>query len=448
MTKLFPAMLLAALLVSCDMHKDFDIPLDPDQFYAINFSNNTFYKVRAKVLATGDRCVIWAENGSDVTEAQAKNIANEYDNKIRPQIVDAFGMKDIVGGGDILDYANRLSGKNDGKLTILLLDIKDDYKNKDTDPYVAGYFYSGNFYAKNTQFSNGCDMIYVDTYPGLKLREKETYATFAHELQHLINYATAQKIGRGPMDTWIDEGLSSQAEHIYVGDNIKRDKVIRFNEAGTIARGNNFFVWDNHKEDKMAILDEYATVYLFFRWLYLHANPELKTTIFRDIETSGLSDHTVITNVAQKIRPEWVNWETLLRSWLAANYNPADAVYGYNDSDFSNGTNKIMVKTITEKTIKLYPGEGVYSKINGSFTPPPPSGNIRYEELVKGADKALLTFNANTNNKSTAEPGSLTGVSASVSPMAIDAKQTETYTGPYVIDARDYNYAGILGRNK
>jgi len=456
MAKLFTAALLAALLVSCDMHKDFAPLLDPDQFYAIDFTNNTFYKLRARVLATGDRCVIWAENGSDVTEAQARAIADKYDTVIRPGIVDAFSMKDFSAEGgsfaDILDYANWLSGKNSGKLTILLLDIKDGFKNEKTDPYVAGYFYSGNFLARNTQFSNGCDMIYVDTYPGLKLKQEDTYATFAHELQHLINFATAKVTGRAPMDTWLDEGLSSQAEHIYFGKNIK-NKVERFNESGTIAKGNNFFVWDNHKEDKMAILDEYATVYLFFRWLYLHANSELKSTIFHDIEISNGSDYTIITDMARKIHDEWGNWETLLKSWLAANYYPENTDYGYKDGFFNTGENKITVKPLTTTSIKLYPGEGVYSKINGSFPLPSPSGNIRYEGLDKGTDKALLTFNANTNsdNKTAKqETGTLTGVAASVSSASnsrtIMAENAQAYTGPYVIDARDVS--GILGRNK
>ncbi|MDR2921886.1 MAG: hypothetical protein LBU85_00930 [Treponema sp.] len=469
MMKFFLTMLLAAFFVSCDLLLDSEPPLEPDQFYAVDFTKNDFYKVRAKILAEGENCVIWAENSSGVTNATAKNIADKYDNEIRSKIVNAFGMKNIsvqdepASFNDILDYANWLAGKDDRKLTILLLDIKDGFKNPKTDPYTAGYFYSGNFYPRNSNSSNGCDMIYVDTNPGLALAPDQTYATFAHELQHLINFATTTLKRKRAMDTWIDEGLSSQAEHIYNGEYVPERLNWFINDKnGTIAKGNNFFVWDNHREEPNAILDEYSTVYLFFRWLYLQADNNLKSTIFIDIETSDLSDHRIITNVAKNISSEWDDWDTLLSSWLAANYYPANTVYGYKDSDFQQKY-KFKVKPINEKKIDLYPGEGVYSVIKDPFTPTGYGTNIRYAGI--GSDSpdintvppytsnVLLTFNANTNKSATPETAALTGVSASVfsapnSRMAVEAEaaQTETPAGPYVIDARDIS--GILGRNK
>jgi len=477
MRKLFLTMLLAACLVSCELLQelndllDIDTTLDPDQFYAVDFKRDKFYKVRAKKLFEGDKCVIWAENDSGVTRKTAEEIANRYDTVIRPKTVDAFSMKNITknitAGGkttqyrfdDILDYANWLAGKDNRKLTILLLDIRDNFNPPKNPSFVAGYFYGGNFYKKDdNNNSNGCDMIYVDTYPGLSDKypdqKQQTYATFAHELQHLINYATTDLKRVHAMDTWVDEGLSSQAEHIYFGKNIETH-CTHFNTSGTIAKGNNFFVWDNHPEESIAILDEYSTVYLFFRWLYLQANDDLKSTIFKEIETSNLSDHRIITNVAKEIRPEWANWDALLKSWLAANYNPENSVYGYkNDSYFQTEIKIKPIKTANNK-ILLAPGEGVYSRINGYFQTPLPIGNIRYEELDKSMSKVLLTYNANTNNSKTtaSETGYLTGVSAGVSSasnsrIATEDAQTETYTGPYVIDARDYASLGILGRNK
>jgi len=484
--KIFLTMLLAAFLVSCDLLLEL-MELKAGDFYTHDFTNNSFYKIKAEMLAEGDKCVIWAEKGSGITKKKAEEIADKYDNRIRPRIVDAFGMKNItknitVDGenishtfNDILDYANWLAGKGkpepEPKLTILLLDIKDGFKDPATDTYVAGYFNSGNFYDQLN--SNNCDMIYVDTYPGLQLKPEETYATFAHELQHLINFATTtlkrtDSNGRlNPMDTWIDEGLSSQAEHIYYGKDIEehRDWFSK-DKYGTIANGNNFFVWGNHtKETPMAILDDYSTVYLFFRWLYLQANDNLKSIIFLDIETSTLSDHQIITNVAKQIRPEWADWNVLLRSWLAANYYPENTYYGYKDSFYSAGTGKIRVKPLTSASVKLYPGEGVYSVIRNSFTPPTINGNIRYAGLSGNSSgiatqgsinsNVLLTYNTSTNSDSktaVSETGSLTGVSASISSapgsrtLMTEDTQAETPAGPYAIDARDYTE--IFGKNK
>jgi hypothetical protein len=257
------------------------------------------------------------------------------------------------------------------------------------------------------------------------------------------------------MDTWIDEGLSSQAEHIYRGT-YSTDKVKWFvdDECGTIAKGNNFFIWDNHTtETPLAILDDYASVYLFFRWLYLQANEPLKSNIFYEIETSrNFSDYHAVTDIAQKINPDWGNWEYLLRAWLAANYYPKNADYGYKgDSNF----HEIKVNPISGPSATLFPGEGVYSVINSSsapnFTGP---GNICYAGLTDNSSAIdtsipyqgdiLLTFNANTAQSGPVEKGSLTNVAppAPSRMAAKDAAVTE-YTGPYVIDARD-----LLGREK
>jgi len=443
------AALLAAILVSCkNPYQKSTDSLKEDEFYAQNMKTGQYYSVKAKRLYEGGKCVIWAEENSGITPEKAEEIAGEYDTNIRPKVVDAFSEKFFSFKGatfeDMLDFANWLVGGTDKKLTILLLDIQDGFKNQKTDSYVAGYFFSGNFYEKGkiegtAHYSNSRDMIYVDTYPGLEMNSQQTYATFAHELQHLISFATTVQRGRKYlMDTWVDEGLSSQAEYLYFGYN-PPDKYEWFIEdtEGTIAQGNNFFVWDNHREKPLAILDEYATVYLFFRWLYLQASTDLKSHIFLDIETSTFTNYQAVTDVARQINnPAWGSWETLLRTWLAANYFPGSS-YGYIGDTVLR--EKIKVKPIARQTISLYPGEGVYS-INNSSPPSAGGSNIRSAKL---AGNVLLTFNANTDNTAQGETVVLTSVSPAASRMAAENIQTKTLTGPYVIDARD-----MLNKNK
>jgi len=465
------AALFTAMLVSCSnpiQKPDNDLPpLEKnefyDEFYAQNIKTGKYYKVKAKKMFVGNKCVIWAEEGSEIDEDKAEEIAHEYDEVIRPKVVNAFSKKDFpvtykkstYHFDDMLDYANWLAHRDDKKLTILLLDIKDDYKGLETDSYVAGYFFGGNFFPEGkiqgtVHYSNSRDMIYVDTDPGLKDKPAQTYATFAHELQHLINFVTTYQIQRGGspyhyMDTWIDEGLSSQAEYLYSEEKQANECKWFINDVkGTIARGNNFFVWDNHREESLAILDEYATVYLFFRWLYLQAaNAGLESDIFMKIETSNSFNYSAVTDVARNINPAWGSWEPLLRTWLAANYYPKNS-YGYTgDAELQD---KITVNPIGGKTIRLYPGEGVYSIIEDPFSVKPSNekSNIRYAGLTETINTSspytgdvLLTFNANTDNKAPRETGSLTGVFSLVSRTAARSIQTGTTSGPYVIDARD-----------
>jgi hypothetical protein len=455
---------LAVLLVSCSGMSEFNIT-EENLFYAQNMNTGAYYMVSAEMLAEGDTCVVWVEKGSGVTVSMARDFAAEYDTIVRPRVADTLSKKnftEIYRGSeyyfnDMLHYANWLTGnRNNGKLTILLLDIKDDFPK--TDSYVAGYFFLGNFYPRGkiegtAHYSNGVDMIYIDTYPGLEGSYEQAYSTLAHELQHLINFVTSIYTERDFTDTWVDEGLSSFAEYLYFGENLPGKCEWFSNMSETIVNGNNFFVWDNHEEEPLAILDDYATVYLFFRWLHLQAGNE---SIFYEIENSDYSDYQAVTSAAAKINLSWNNWEALLGNWLAANYSPTNPEYGYKNDSYLQET--IKIKPIAGLTISLYPGEGVYSIINGSYSATN-SGNIRYAGLSDSAPSVsspytgnvLLTFNANTenydyDNRKVPDPetGKLTGEPVPASQILhSNGRSTKPFTRPFVIDARD-----ILGRDR
>jgi len=439
--------LFFVMLVSCDFAPEVIVPLEEGQFYAQNMKSNEYYIITADKLYDGDKCEIWAEQGSGITVKKAKEIAAEYDRVIRPLIVNAFSEKYFTytfngmehSFDDMLDYANWLAGRDDGKLTILLLDIKDDYDGKTNYSYVAGYFFSGNLNKAgkiSNYYSNGRDMIYVDTYPGLQLQPKQSYATFAHELQHLVNFVTGFWLNRSNSDLWINEGFSAIAEYLYMGENPKDKCEWLSDSRSTIKTGNNFFVWGNHKEENpYANLDDYATVYLFFRWLYLQADAALQPHLFRDIAHSSYANYNAVTDVAGQIDPDWEDWESLLRAWLTANYYPKNAVYGYKGDRYLQDI--VKVAPIANTTIPLYPGEGVYSIIKGSYTTPSAT-HIRYEAL---AGETLLTFNANSDRYANPETGSLTGVVPPASSIVIENRQAGIMNRPYVIDARD-----VLGR--
>ena len=470
--KIIPAMaLFSVMLASCDLYPE---PKEPSTgaFYAQDIATKSFYKVKAKILYQGAHCEIWAETGSGVTKEMAKDIAREYDTVIRPRVVDTFSDKQFSVSykgvdyhfDDALDFANWLTGRNNKKLTILLLDIKDGFQDPRTDSYVAGYFYAGDFLTKGANtvngkvyYSNARDMIYVDTNPGLKENLTNTYATFAHELQHLVNFATCVLLDKALTDTWVNEGLSAFAEYLYLGENPPDKCGWLRSSKNTIHTGNNFFVWDDYSDKPLAILDDYATVYLFFRWLYLRAGAVtgLQSSIFRDIAHSNYPDYQAVTEAASQIDAKWGDWEVLLRTWLAANYYPQNS-YGYTgDLELQE---IIKIAPIAESNIPLRPGEGVYSIINNSFTPNNGSGiHIKYAGLAAGNSTittaaphsgTLLTFNANTDNKEGEETGYLTSVSPPPDPQtaaesARSAKRPGEWDGPYVIDAQD-----MLGRNK
>ena len=446
------------------INKPTNVP--PRKFWAQNLATNSFYQIDANLLAESKNCRVWAEKGAGVSVETANSMAKAYEEKILPKMLDTFSYIGPISNDGVtvianntLELAGWLTG-GDGKLTILLLDIVDGYKPRENDTYCAGYFWRGNILKRNPadpllSYSNECSMIYVDTYPGEPGTEVSN-TTVAHELQHLmsfVNYYLSDK--KYPLDTWIDEGLSSAAEWLYLGKQVN-SKINDYNNdrSGLIQKGNNFFVWENHdSESQYAILDDYSTVYLFFQWLRLQSGSK---DIYREITLSDNYNYLAVTDAANRAMKGngYDKWETLLKTWLAANHiNAPTGPYGYrNDSVLKNVKAKTAPKGVT--SVSLAPGEGVYS-ITNNYKLPGNKQSVRYVGLDKSGNSmsdtvtfsggTLLTYNANTNIEGKPESGITTGV-ASYAEADIDASSRsaagESFPGLYAISAWD-----ILGRN-
>ena len=379
---------------------------DKNNFYARNTVYNTFYSLIAELRYVGEYCNVWVEipGKRHVTPEEVNTIGKAYDEEIYPNLMECFGVKfDLEDGKtyDIMQIADFM-GNNDGKLCILLLDIKDNYDEEKGGPYVAGFFDPINFWDSYPGVStNKRDMIYIDTFPG-NPGSKTSLEIVAHELQHLMNFVTRQvlsEINNSPsqMDLWINEGLSSAAEWSVFGHSEDRIKYYINDPYGTIAKGNNFFVWDQNRDH--TVLDDYSTVYMFFQWLRLQNNKD----IYKKIISSDYPDYRAVTENAADY--ETNNWEKLIGDWLRANYvNASSGVYGYRGEDAFNGLETHYIDT-NNTTVSLLPGEGVFSYSSGTLDVPSPSGNIRYVGLTN----ALLTYNANPSNGRFIESGTITG---------------------------------------
>jgi hypothetical protein len=449
------------------------------KFSALKAINNDPYSINAVRLAENDACIVYGDYSAKVTLSTAEEIAWEYAEHIWPSITAVFG-----------DYYPK-----DKRLIILLLDIIDGYDSKKNTTYVAGYFSMKDIFPKSRMSSsNEAPMLYIDINPG-KPGDSNFYSTIAHELQHLINFSSRYRdkeselenerdlnkfVASIQQDEWVDEGLSSAAEYIYnkvIGGNKNgyghiKDKVEYYNRAqdyydkkqSAIVRGNNFFTWG---ENDTFIYDEYVTVYLFFQWLRIQADND--AAIYRSIVESEYTDYRAVTAAARKHIPllfegidpadQTGELELLLETWLAANYvnapkkEAAGGIFGYNG--------EITLKPVMfgGKSVLLYPGEGVYSKLGGeTFRYPPESpAHIRYAGLNKtenpliritpensGRGDALLTFNANHDVTTTAagtptgppELGTLAGVETAPAEPSPSGRAADMPAKPFPIDIR------------
>jgi len=437
-------------------------------FWAQNYSDSKFYQIKASRLAENSRCEVWVEKGSGVTEAKAKNIADEYANVVYVKNMNTFGYTindSELGNVNTMEIAHYyVTGTTSGaKLTILLLDIKDGYK-KQGDPYVGGFFASRDFYSnedlKNNGYadikSNEREMIYIDTYPS-EPGSGQSYETLAHEMQHLMNFTSSSIFRRNKkvvslMDTWVDEGLSAAAQWVYSGKQ-SEERLNWYNKdpSGLIKKGNNFYIWNNYdKENNQANLDDYATVYLFFQYIRLQSDKP--GDIYRNIEMSQFSDYQAVINAESINSSHKGNWQLLLRDWHAANYtNNADGLYGYK--------NDPALKTVKApmfsggNTVSLFPGEGVYSKTTTAETVPTASGSIKYAGLGSAglspnestgyANGARLTYNINTDMKGTQATGSTTGIAANTGISITDGSSSlqvlDKFPYSFQVDADYFN---------
>jgi hypothetical protein len=424
----------------------------PRKFWAQNVATESFYQVDADLMAETRNCKVWVERGAGVSEATAASMAKAYEDVILPKMLKTYGINaNIVYEGKVIanntmEFADWL-GDGDGKLCILLLDIKDGYSPGVNESYVGGYFWGGNFV--NVKYTNSCDMIYIDINPSIP-GTMDSNTTFAHEMQHMMNFVTSQLYREKLMDLWVDEGLSSTAEWLISGSHPEvRWAWYNQDPSGLIKTGNNFFIWGNReKESQYAVLDDYSTVYLFFQWLRLQAGT---SDIYNDIIISRNFDYKAVTSTADKYMSgnNYSDWSILLKTWLAANYiNAPSGPYGYrNDGTLKNIRARTMPAGI--KNVSLSPGEGVYSATD-NYAMPSGKQNIRYAALDKKGNTlsdfmtfsggALLTYNMSTNPKGSAESGTTTGV-ASYGEAGMGASSRSvmeaSFSKPFVIGAQD-----------
>jgi hypothetical protein len=421
-------------------------------FKAQRADNNAWYTIDAELLASGSHCIVYGDKsllGSRFTIANAQAIVSEYETYIYTPITGAFGnIEDI---------------DENGKVILLLLDIKDGYAG--TGGYVAGYFDPTHMFATGTYSnSNEADMLFLDVYPQ-PVASAGFYATIAHELQHLINFSNTYVIDGTEQELWINEGLSSGAEYIYGGH--QQDKIAYFNvdPIGTIAYGNNFFVWDGYWEQDPDIEDtlaNYATAYLFFQWLRIHASND--TGIYKEIIDSSYRDYRAVTEAAASRIGSFTGWGDLLSTWMIANAacEPA-GFYGYQgeivtevgffDRDlfnwpFSPGEGIISYLGNNGGSLSNTAGSGSHIKYVGlSFFPSPvvPDATLPYTGAY------LLTYNANTNPEGLDEYGILANYRGSANAAAMSVRGNvrlpeNSLPSSYPLGFADINRADKAGK--
>ncbi len=154
-----------------------------------------------------------------VSDAQIKELADTFlsdgmDNDIYDWVTNIYGEE---WGPQAQQKADNLIDDHD-TITILLTDIE-----KDNNPSegMIGYFYSKDNYKQSAiSGSNETVMFYIDSVifanPDTSKTDwkKETYATLAHEFQHMIHFYQKAVLLNTSTDIWLNELLSETTEDL------------------------------------------------------------------------------------------------------------------------------------------------------------------------------------------------------------------------------------------
>ena len=156
--------------------------------------------VKGTCIAIGEHIYVYIENSvlGLINEAQARDIAAEFDSRIYPQVHRWIGSEWKPG----LD--------RDARITLLIHDVGLNDSAQD----IGGYFSPTD--QRRTDFnSNRREIIFADVFLLQERGRFILHALLAHEFTHLVNW---YQNGGTTDERWLEEGIASFAEWAIYGN--------------------------------------------------------------------------------------------------------------------------------------------------------------------------------------------------------------------------------------
>jgi len=178
---------------------------------------------RARVAAMGRRAIILddLENpAGGFTAEDYRSFARDFDDLVYPTITQSFGEPTDID--------------SNGRIMILFTGAVNELTTRDSDSYVAGFFFGRDLFPRGDQgglkacpASNFAEILYMlvpdpqGVINGVRRSrlfvQERTVGVLAHELQHLINASRRIRIVKAQNwseEFWLNEGLSHIAEEM------------------------------------------------------------------------------------------------------------------------------------------------------------------------------------------------------------------------------------------
>jgi hypothetical protein len=263
-------------------------------------------------------------------------------------------------------YANELElfgsppdKDHNGRLFVLLVDVRDGYVSGQSDTYVAGYFDPLDQMTHPDGKGNTAEIIYIDTNPAC-VSDLMTLSVVAHELQHLIhyNYDTDESV-------WLLEGLSELAPRIL----------------GLPTRSFGLFLTNTNRQlnDFDNSLEDYAKVGLWTYYIYQRFGKDILKPLVQCGLNSLASYEKVLRDAGNDLTKE-----QLLEDWFIANLvnDPSIAAGQYSyaganipsiysnhfHSNFTEGTVSCSLKLAAAQYIQFFSGQQIHFNLQYPYT--------------------------------------------------------------------------------
>jgi len=369
-------------------------------------STHTFWSVN---IGGGFFSEAYCEIGTaDPVEGQYVRVYPEYKYRNEPYIQKVVDEFDEMYPTMATKFGSPVLGpNNNGKVTIVVLDIIDGYDPIWSPSYVGGYFFSLDYLTEASlheqypnDHSNEQAVIFIDVYPQ-DVTQDDVYSTVAHEFQHMINFSqnvlnggtvtpTVEDILAEDTPTWINEGFSMGAEQVWAKEikNITTgtewpvySRVQYFNNSSYFVEGNPLIKWISN-ESGYDVLSNYSTSFLFFQYMRIQSSSDsgiFKTMMDSTDDSIGQID-TVLSSI-----PTASNFSELYENWAVANMiNMTSGKYGYQNSE---GLKDVQAfANADSKSWGFYPGSFIYRKACNTV-----SGLSSYMKALKFDDSGTVT---------------------------------------------------------
>lgn len=270
---------------------------DKKILWAYNYEDDTFYQTASTCQGVGTYCDVFVEDsvwGTRVTQTVVDNVIEAFDNSTPADSSKGIyeTVTDVFGDCPDID--------NDGKIIILILNIKDGY-TPSSGSYVGGYFYSVNEYTQEFLDNNGgskyksneAETFYMDCNPADLSTEnglENVLNTTAHEFQHMVhwNYHGNPEVNNNSQTTFYNEGCSEIAPYI-CGYGLRSHSLF------TLNTNRSLDTWDNSSDD---VLIDYARASRYFLYLYEQFGTEFLTKFVQNYLWGYNAVNAVLSNMS------------------------------------------------------------------------------------------------------------------------------------------------------